>query len=73
MQPFVAKLPALLAEQGGLTAPLTAGICLAASLDDWPHRDPFDRIIAATAEMQGMTLISRDAMFATRPGLRLVW
>lgn len=73
MVPFVPRLPSLLTEQGGLTAPLTAEICLAASLDDWPHRDPFDRMIAATAEALGMTLISRDAVFQTRPALRVVW
>jgi PIN domain nuclease of toxin-antitoxin system len=35
---------------------------LAAQLD-WAHRDPFDRLIAATAILRGATLISADAQF----------
>ena len=37
---------------------------LAATLA-WAHRDPFDRIIAATAITQGLTLISADTVFDT--------
>lgn len=73
MVPFADRLQSLLADQGGLTAALTAEICLAASLDDWPHGDPFDRIIAASAQILGLTLVSRDAAFSARPGLRVVW
>jgi PIN domain nuclease of toxin-antitoxin system len=31
----------------------------------WDHRDPFDRIIAATAIARGMVLISTDSAFKT--------
>ena len=67
------RLEDLLRDNGGLSAPLTPEICLAASTMDWPHRDPFDRIIAATAEILGLALVTRDAVFATRPGLRTIW
>jgi PIN domain nuclease of toxin-antitoxin system len=29
----------------------------------WDHRDPFDRIIAATAITRGLVLVSTDAAF----------
>ncbi len=28
---------------------------------DWPHRDPFDRILVAQAQLEGLTLITKDA------------
>ena len=42
-------LPALHETQGGRIAPLDAEICVSAGLLPWPHRDPFDRLIASTA------------------------
>ena len=36
------------------------------------HADPFDRIIAAQAEIEGMTLVSRDPVFGSFP-VRVVW
>ena len=73
MEAMVDELPAILVEQGGITAPFTPQICLRASLWDWAHRDPFDRLIAATAEVSELTLISRDGMFSGPKELRVVW
>jgi PIN domain nuclease of toxin-antitoxin system len=74
MEPHAASLPQRLREQGGLVAPLTPDICLGASLTDWPHRDPFDRIIAATAETTGDQLVSLDTAFDSFPGnLARIW
>jgi PIN domain nuclease of toxin-antitoxin system len=73
VEPILDRLPEILREQGAFSAALTPEICLAASTMDWPHRDPFDRIIAATAEILGLALVTRDAVFATRPGLRTIW
>jgi len=73
MVPIVDRLPAILREQGAFAAPLTAEICLAASTMDWPHRDPFDRLIAATAEALGLALVTKDPAFAERPGLTTIW
>jgi PIN domain nuclease of toxin-antitoxin system len=39
---------------------------------DWDHRDPFDRLVAATAEITGAQLVSRDAAFDVLP-IRRVW
>ncbi len=57
------RLPAILREQGGVAAPCSPEICLAAGLRDWPHRDPFDRLIAATAAVLRTALVSRDPVF----------
>jgi PIN domain nuclease of toxin-antitoxin system len=39
---------------------LTADHALAAASFDWPHRDPFDRMIAAQAAVEGLTLVTSD-------------
>jgi PIN domain nuclease of toxin-antitoxin system len=41
-------------------APLTYDIALAAHLLPFPHRDPADRLLAATAEVLGLTLVTAD-------------
>ena len=63
----------MLAEQGGITAPLTNDAALLAARFEWPHRDPFDRMLAATALEHDLFLISKDRAFSTLPGLRVIW
>nr|WP_246462923.1 type II toxin-antitoxin system VapC family toxin [Nitrospirillum iridis] len=63
MAPFVARLPSLLEEQGGLVADVEPAVCIAAGLMDWAHRDPFDRLLAATATHHKLPLVSADAVF----------
>ena len=63
MNSFVADLPALLERQGGLSADLEPAICIAAGVMDWSHRDPFDRLLAATARHYALPLVSADAIF----------
>lgn len=41
-------------------APLTHEIVLAAHLLPFPHRDPADRFLAATAEVLGLMLVTAD-------------
>ena len=70
---FEVEIPALLDLQGTLIVALTPRIALRAGLLDWPHRDPFDRMLAATALVAGMALISADTVFDAVPGLRRIW
>ena len=65
MAPFLDELPRLLLDRGGAVAPLTDEIALRASTLDWGHRDPFDRLIAATAMAGGLELVSEDEVFDT--------
>lgn len=57
------------------SAALTPSVALLASRLAWSHRDPFDRILAATAIQYRMTLISADVMFDTlaHKHLKRVW
>lgn len=63
MEPFIERLADLLQKQGGITAALTPDICLSAAMMDWQHRDPFDRLLAATAMQNGIPIISADVVF----------
>ncbi|MBA3326553.1 MAG: type II toxin-antitoxin system VapC family toxin [Rhodobacteraceae bacterium] len=71
--PLLPRIKSVFLERGGRLAALSAELCLAAATLDWPHRDPFDRIIAATALAGGLILVSADAGFDGLPGLRRVW
>ena len=73
MQPLVPRLVEIATEQGNAIAPLDAAICLSAATLDWPHRDPLDRIIAATCLAEGLALVSADAAFDGLGGLTRVW
>ncbi|PWR02478.1 PIN domain nuclease [Meridianimarinicoccus roseus] len=73
MEAHVAGLAEILTAQGGVAAPFTPDICLRAALRDWAHRDPFDRLLAASANVLGLPLVSRDAAFAGWNGLHVVW
>ena len=68
----VPKLEARSETAGIEILPLTASLSLRAALLDWPHRDPFDRMIAATALQEGVPVISSDVAFAEL-GIERVW
>jgi len=63
MAPFVDRLAGLLEEQGGVIASLDPLICLSAGTMAWAHRDPFDRLLAATAIRRDLPIVSADAVF----------
>ena len=52
---------------------VTASHALLAGPLDWAHRDPFDRMLAAQAMVESMTLITQDEAFATVRGIRTLW
>ncbi|MHA6326406.1 type II toxin-antitoxin system VapC family toxin [Roseivivax sp. CAU 1753] len=66
-------MPARIGRDGTAEAPLTADICLRAGSMDWPHRAPFDRILAATAALRNLTLVTMDPVFASLPAIRTIW
>lgn len=73
MARYASALPDYAAEAGLTVAPLTAEVAVLAGSLDWPHRDPFDRLLAATALVNGWQLLSADPVFDSLTGLRRVW
>lgn len=73
MAQFVETLPEIAEAQGLSILLFTEDVALRAGLLDWPHRDPFDRMIAATALVMGLPLISADTVFDGVAGLRRIW
>jgi PIN domain nuclease of toxin-antitoxin system len=65
-------LPALLQNQG--FQPLAVQLRHGVHAGAYPqaHRDPFDRLLAAQAELEGLQLVSLDPALATFP-CRLLW
>lgn len=53
-----------IADSGFQMAPITAAHAIAASELPWHHRDPFDRILVAQAQVEGFTLVTRDPYIA---------
>lgn len=51
------------AAQGGVGAPYTLEMAALSGGMDWSHKDPFDRMIAATAMELACPLISKDPAF----------
>jgi PIN domain nuclease of toxin-antitoxin system len=65
-------LPELLAAQGFQLLPITLLHGLHAGCYPMAHRDPFDRLLAAQAELSGLTLVSLDPALQAFP-CRLLW
>lgn len=70
----IGKLPSWPMPAGGFEAlvtldgfqilPVSAAHAWRAGHLDWPHRDPFDRMLAAQAMQAQLTLVTRDPVFA---------
>lgn len=65
-------LPQLLAAQGFEALPITLLHGLHAGRYSMAHRDPFDRLLAAQAELGGLTLVSLDPALQSFP-CNLLW
>lgn len=61
------------ARLGGRSLPVTEDHALLAGGLDWSHRDPFDRMLAAQAMVEGCPLVTQDSAFRDLPGVRIVW
>lgn len=62
-QPLVEAFDALVDGQSFAMLPVTAGHGLRAGLLAGEHRDPFDRLLAAQASLEGLSLVSFDRAF----------
>jgi PIN domain nuclease of toxin-antitoxin system len=63
MAPYVDRLSDLLESQRGIATALEAADSLMAGTMAWPHRDPFDRLLAASAIRRGIAIVSADTVF----------
>jgi PIN domain nuclease of toxin-antitoxin system len=63
MAPYVDRLSDLLERQRGIATSLEAADSLMAGTMAWPHRDPFDRLLAASAIRRGIAIVSADTVF----------
>jgi len=58
---------------GAEELPITSQHADFAGKFDWTHRDPFDRILAAQATIEKLTLITNDSAFDTLPWVSVLW
>jgi len=62
-------------EQGGVVELLAAGTqtWLRTVALDWPHRDPADRVIVATALIRGLPILTKDETLHAFDGVECIW
>jgi PIN domain nuclease of toxin-antitoxin system len=53
-------------------APFTIEVALAVSLFNFPHGDPADHFLAATAKVFDLTLVTADERLLQLPGIRVL-
>ncbi|HBG98284.1 MAG: PIN domain-containing protein [Rhodobacteraceae bacterium] len=71
MAPIAGDLVGQVRDFGFALLPLSPAAALDAALMDWPHRDPFDRMIAAVAILEDVDLVSSDTAFDALPITRI--
>ncbi len=62
----------ILSEEGFVEVAVSATHALLAAALPAHHRDPFDRMIAAQAQSEGLTVVTRDARIAAY-GVPVLW
>lgn len=70
--PMAREFPPFLEKAGIPALTLDMSHMNAGALLDWDHRDPWDRLLAAQARLEGCTLVSRDEAFDAI-GLDRLW
>lgn len=51
---------------------VTTAHALRSGSAQWDHRDPFDRVLAAQAELEGLPFMTADPVFASRPEITVI-
>jgi len=65
-------LPSLLRKSRMDVLPVTMEHALAAGALPGPHRDPFDRMLIAQGQIEGLPIVTSDPVFKHYP-VELVW
>lgn len=55
-----------------IEAPITVEVALAISTMNFPHGDPADHFLAATAKVFGLTLVTADQSLMRLPGIEIL-
>src|ERR1700737_3039178 len=71
--PIVAGFAAHLATLRAEELPIRSNHALLAGSFGVEHRDPFDRMLAAQAVVEGIPLLTNDSAFAAFPALKVLW
>lgn len=70
--PLVSDFSGWIGKAGFAELPMTSAHAVRAGAWDVAHRDPFDRMLAAQGDLEGLRLITRDPVFQDF-GLDVVW
>lgn len=68
----VGPLATIVSAEGFQPLPISLDHAARAASFDHPHRDPWDRVIAAQAIAEGLSVVTKDAEIAAL-GARVVW
>ena len=72
-EPLITQYASVIARLGAEELPVLAVHALRAGGLVWSHRDPFDRMLAAQAMLEGAVLVTKDEAFSGVGGLAVVW
>lgn len=71
-RPLLTDLPQEVRREGWQVLPLGLDESVLAASIDSPHRDPFDRLLAAQSEVHGLEIVTVDPFFRST-GFRTLW
>lgn len=72
-EPIVTQYEALVGRLGARRLDITASHALRGGGLTWAHRDPFDRMLAAQALVENLTLVTVDRVFDELAGVTTLW
>lgn len=70
---LVATWSARVQDLRAVELPVSTEHALLAGSLDWPHRDPFDRLLVAQALVENLTMVTSDKQVSAVTGLRVRW
>ncbi|EGK84708.1 type II toxin-antitoxin system VapC family toxin [Microcoleus vaginatus PCC 9802] len=72
-EPIDTYISTRMIQLGARSLEITAPHALRAAALPLHHRDPFDRMLIAQAQMEEMTLVSADSMFKQYSDIAILW
>lgn len=68
----VSRFRSVMEDSGFLELPVSTAHALRAGLLEFTHKDPFDRMLAAQAEIENLPILSNDKIF-DKLSVRRIW